>query len=639
LRKSSVSPRPQQKEIIEDKIIIEEPPVIIEVFEREIDKHWKIMETVEGQADFSNWTKLLQLADKLTKIEEIRLAYDRFLTEFPLCYVYWKKYAEHEEKKGNDESVRAVYERGLSIGIPHSVDLWTYYCTYVAEKSEDLVEIRGLFERGLAIVALDFASHPFWDKYIEFENSQEEFKRVGEIYKRILQFPLEQINSYWERYKLFVSEKPLHVSATPQELKLISELGLNNDEKRKSWIITQREKLYTQAAEETNLRRQFEKEVLKISYFHVRPLEHGQLVHWDNYLKFEIEKGNKERIVKLYERCIIPCSNYPKFWFQYINYVESLPAEDGENVIEARAIYQRATRVFLKKRPEFHLAHAVFEECYGQIDHAREVFEKMKVILPGHVEGILRFIGFEKRQGNKEKCNELYKEIIDSPLTEEYQKVFLYIHYAKIVLELNFGDPTDSRNIFNSAILKYAQFKDLWIAYILFEKNIPGADLEDRVMSIYNNAMASPSIMESDKQIFYSELIQFLSDSGTNVQNLRKVMNEYREKSEANQYSFNGEYQIMDGQTNAHKRPYETAFTPDSMNNNHQAKFVKTGEFSQQPQQQMQHYHHHNGQADYSYYQSYGYDSYAYAAAYGQMIAQGLFPNATGYEGAASSNY
>lgn len=80
--------------------------------------------------------------------------------------------------------MRAVYERGLTVGIPHSVDLWAYYCTFVAEKSDDLDDIRGyvelidqfshrrLFERGLSIVSLDFASHPLWDKYIEFENSQ-----------------------------------------------------------------------------------------------------------------------------------------------------------------------------------------------------------------------------------------------------------------------------------------------------------------------------------------------------------------------------------------------------------------------------------------------------------------------------------
>lgn len=61
LRKSRSRSPP--KEIAVERVI-EEP--IIELFEREIDKHWKIMETIEGQADFSNWTTLLQMADKLS---------------------------------------------------------------------------------------------------------------------------------------------------------------------------------------------------------------------------------------------------------------------------------------------------------------------------------------------------------------------------------------------------------------------------------------------------------------------------------------------------------------------------------------------------------------------------------------------
>jgi hypothetical protein len=50
----------------EIEIRTNEIELVPEPFEREIDKHWKIMETAEGQADFANWTKLLQLADKLT---------------------------------------------------------------------------------------------------------------------------------------------------------------------------------------------------------------------------------------------------------------------------------------------------------------------------------------------------------------------------------------------------------------------------------------------------------------------------------------------------------------------------------------------------------------------------------------------
>jgi hypothetical protein len=63
----------------------------------------------------------------------------------------------------------------------------------------------------------------------------------------------------------------------------------------------------------------------------VRPLDHAQLVHWDEYLKYEEAQGSRERMVKLFERCIIPCCNYPKYWFNYINYLEYRSVRENED--------------------------------------------------------------------------------------------------------------------------------------------------------------------------------------------------------------------------------------------------------------------------------------------------------------------
>ena len=43
-------------------------------------------------------------------ISKIRKVYDAFLAEFPLCYGYWKKYADHEERVGSTDKVIEVYE-------------------------------------------------------------------------------------------------------------------------------------------------------------------------------------------------------------------------------------------------------------------------------------------------------------------------------------------------------------------------------------------------------------------------------------------------------------------------------------------------------------------------------------------------
>lgn len=75
-------------------------------------------------------------------ISKIEKAYDAFLAEFPLCYGYWKKYADHEVTLGTPEKVVDVYERAVR-AVTYSVDMWTNYCTYAMEKSEDPDYIRG----------------------------------------------------------------------------------------------------------------------------------------------------------------------------------------------------------------------------------------------------------------------------------------------------------------------------------------------------------------------------------------------------------------------------------------------------------------------------------------------------------------
>lgn len=56
-----------------------------------------------------------------------------------------------------------------------------------------------LFERGLEYVGTDYLSHLLWDKYIDFEYSQEEWSRLAQIYTRVLQIPLQQLDRYYSR--------------------------------------------------------------------------------------------------------------------------------------------------------------------------------------------------------------------------------------------------------------------------------------------------------------------------------------------------------------------------------------------------------------------------------------------------------
>jgi pre-mRNA-processing factor 39 len=74
-------------------------------------------------------------------IEKIRHVYDTFLAEFPLCFGYWKKYADHELHHGNVSKVFEVYERAVQ-AVTHSVDIWVAYVAFAAERSHEPEETR-----------------------------------------------------------------------------------------------------------------------------------------------------------------------------------------------------------------------------------------------------------------------------------------------------------------------------------------------------------------------------------------------------------------------------------------------------------------------------------------------------------------
>lgn len=63
-------------------------------------------------------------------VNHIRSTYDAFFGEYPLCYGYWKKYAEAERRHGSNEAATAVYERGCA-ATPYSTDLWVAYAAFL----------------------------------------------------------------------------------------------------------------------------------------------------------------------------------------------------------------------------------------------------------------------------------------------------------------------------------------------------------------------------------------------------------------------------------------------------------------------------------------------------------------------------
>ncbi|XP_037462247.1 pre-mRNA-processing factor 39-like [Triticum dicoccoides] len=148
--------------------------------------------------DVDAWTALIEETERIVESEilKIRKVYDAFRAEFPLCFGYWKKYADHEGRLDGVNKVFEVYERAV-LAVTYSVDIWCNYCQFAISTYNDPDVIRRLFNRGLAYVGTDYGSNTLWDEYIKNEESLQAWSHLAVVYTRILEHPIKQLDRYF----------------------------------------------------------------------------------------------------------------------------------------------------------------------------------------------------------------------------------------------------------------------------------------------------------------------------------------------------------------------------------------------------------------------------------------------------------
>ena len=53
----------------------------------------------------------------------------------------------------------------------------------------------------------------------------------------------------------------------------------------------------------------------------MKPLEKSQLKNWREYIDYEIRQGDRQRIIFLFERCMVSCALYEDMWIKVCHYV------------------------------------------------------------------------------------------------------------------------------------------------------------------------------------------------------------------------------------------------------------------------------------------------------------------------------
>ena len=376
---------------------------------------------------------------------------------------------------------------------------------------------------------MDFLAHPFWDKYLEFEDRLEAQDKIFAILDRVIKIPMHQYARYFEKFRTMAHTRPL-TELLPAEalVQFRAEVEADNATFQagpKGELEIEREvrtkidnfhlEIFTRTQTETTKRWTYESEV-KRPYFHVTELDHAQLANWRKYLDFEEAEGDYTRTVFLYERCLVTCAFYDEFWFRYARW---MAAKDGKQE-EVRNIYQRASCFYVPiARPGIRLQYAYFEEMSDRVDVARDIHQAILDRMPGHVETIVSWANLERRQNGLDAAIEVYKAQIDNPAVDLFAKAAFVVEWAVLLWKIQ-GSVDEARQVFQKNQQWYLQSRHFWAKYLEFELAQPTSAVTEaehykRVKQIYDDIIQKSRMNLSTKKDLANYYLLYLQQRGT----------------------------------------------------------------------------------------------------------------------------
>ncbi|KAI3741511.1 hypothetical protein L1987_59185 [Smallanthus sonchifolius] len=519
----------------------------------EIGSPEEIYEIVAGDSlDFDSWTSLISEIEKTysDNIKAISSVYESFLSWFPLCHGYWKKYADHMVRLCNVDKAVEIFEQAVQ-SATYSVGLWVEYCSFSIHAFADPFDIRRIFERGLFFVGKDFLCHRLWDLYIRFELSQQQWSSLAHILIRALKFPTKSLHKYYDSFKEFaafveedmsfskssnlepyVADSNIEAATSDDEIyNAIKELqdssSVDLRSKALNKLIAIAELYYYKSCRLHEEIDYFEN-YMERDIFNVKPLDEEDLQNWHNYLDFIEKQEDFDWAVKVYERCLIPCANYPEFWMRYVEFMESKGGRELANFA-----LERATQVFLKNVSEVHIFNARIREKIGDIEGARAAFHLCDTESDSSfIETAIYEANMETRLGNMDTALEIYKKALKMAAEKQKMSIIpiLYINFFRLKFLIT-GSADAAIDLLISGIQQVPFSRLLLEELINFAMMHEGSkhlDVVDHIMdtAITCGSDGSRGLSSKDREDLSNLYLKFVDYCGT-THDIRKAWNRH----------------------------------------------------------------------------------------------------------------
>ena len=347
-------------------------------------------------------------------------------------------------------------------------------------------------------------AHPFWDKYIEFEERLEDYDRVFAILTRIIHIPMHQYARYTERFRQ-LSQSRLVTDLVPSETiaQFRAEITMEGGPGSKSETDVERElrqrienrhtEIFQKTQTETTKRWTYEQE-MKRPYFHVTDLDDSQLANWRKYLDFEEKEGDRERIVFLYERCLVTAAYYEEFWLRYVRWMLGQFQKNEE----VRHMYMRACLFLPIARPAMRLQWALFEEKEGRIAIAHAIYDAILAASPGLIEAIVAWANSQRRQYGLDNAVDLFKSFVNDGSAEPTARISVLTEWASLLWKVK-GSPEEARQVYMDSHPAFAAHKSYWDSFLAFEMDQPAVDQNgdaglERVKTVFEEIRKKTSL-------------------------------------------------------------------------------------------------------------------------------------------------
>nr|CAB3265189.1 pre-mRNA-processing factor 39-like [Phallusia mammillata] len=521
-------------------------------------KYWRTVS--DSPHDFTSWTYLLQLVEQDGKMHLGRRAYNGFFKRYPLCYGYWKKFSEFERKQGNLPRAQKILERGVR-AIPLSIDLWVHVIDFYTNHYKGLDagkdKVRSVYDRAIKSAGEEFRSEKLWNKYIQWELVNNDWKAVVKIYDRAIKTQTQHYSIFFNDFKEFINthapEDWLEADEYKQRLAQVREAAAAEekqadsksdeddtppgdddkpatDEEMKNIrlaVIKEKKEAYDETEQAVTKIWAFE-EGIKRPYFHVKQLERAQLKNWREYLDSEInrEEDNHQRVRLLFERCLIACALYEDFWLKYAKYMNKFDPD------QARAVYKRACETHLPKKPNIHMQWAAHEELNGNTTEAARILEQLDNTLPGMAMIKMRRVAVARRTGDIKKAEDLMRAYVASAAKDK-EEVFYTRKLAWFLFKIA-GKKAEARKLMKDLIPKYKGDVRLYNDLVEMEfqsaggPDVPTEEVEQLAMEAFDIALRSEKLTDDQKHSFSQRKVEFLEDYGSDVKRLQKAYDEHQ---------------------------------------------------------------------------------------------------------------